>query len=124
MNIYQINNNKNRRAESRYVPSGVSVLKTAAGGEDMVILTSEARNSFQRDSYTKNRELELRKLALEHINDCSPIIDALESDAEFITAEKLALLAELVIRVAPSGESRNIYSRVTDFVIEQMTEWQ
>ncbi len=122
MKIYQINKNRNRRTERQVMLSEISGLQKAAGGEDMVILTDEAVSSYQRDKFAKNRELELVHLAMGHINDESPVLEGIENDMEFIKAEKLALLAELVIRVAPCGISRNIYGRVSDFVIEQLAQ--
>ncbi len=122
MKIYQINKNSIRRAERKVMFAEISGLKKAAGGEDMVILTDEAVSSYRRDKFARNRELELRQLALLHVNDQSPELENLEDDTEFIEAERLALLAELVIRITPCGESRNIYGRVSDFVIEQLTD--
>jgi len=122
MKIYEISKSRNRRVEIHSMPAEVSALKKAAGGEDMVILTAEAINSFQRDNFTKTREMELAKLALRHINDYRPELENLENDTEFIKAEKLALLAELVIRITTCAQSRNIHGRVSDFVVQQLTD--
>ncbi len=122
MKIYSITRNSDRRAERRIIPAGLSGLKKAAGGEDILILTDEAMNSFRRDILDKNREQELKELAFRHINDYNPEIANPENDPEFVKAEKLVLLAELVIRVAPSTKGANIYERITDFVVEQLTD--
>jgi len=121
MKIYQMNKSRNHRAERKVIQTGVSGLKKAAGGEDIVTLSAEAINSFSRDNFAKHREQELRELALMHINDFNPEFENLENDHEFVKGERLALLAELVIRVAPAGTGGNIYARVTEFVIEQLT---
>ncbi len=122
MKIYQMHKNRDHRAERQIIPSAVSRLKTAAGGEDIVILTDEALNSFKRENSAKNREQELVKLALQHINDHNPELENPEDDSEFMMAEKLVLLAELVIRVALPGKVNNVYGRITDFVVEQLTK--
>lgn len=122
MKLYRLNRNSGQSAERHISSAESSALKKAAGGEDIVILTAEAISSFKRENSAKNREQELVNLALRHINDRRPELEDPEDDMEFKRAERLALLAELVIRVAPSGKSRNIYGRVTDFVIEQLTD--
>jgi len=98
MNIQQRDKNRYRRAERYVVPAEASGLKKAAGGEDIVILTDEAINCFKRDNSAKNREEELRKLALRHINDYSPELENPGDDPEFMKAEKLVLPAEPVTR--------------------------
>lgn len=120
MNIYKLQKSIGRRTERKVISTKTSVLKTAAGGEDIITLSDEAMERFRRESSAKNREEYLRELALQHINDYSPELENPENDQEFMKAEKLALLAELVIRTAINAKDRNIYERVTDFVIEQM----
>ena len=120
MKIYQIQKNMNRRAERYAESAGLSGLKIAAGGEDIVTITDEAINSFRRDKTAKNREQDLIKLALLHINDHSTLIDGLQYDHEFAAAEKLVNLSELVIRVTHSVKENDIYGWVTGFVIEQL----
>lgn len=122
MNIYKLQKSIGRRTERKVISTKTSVLKTAAGGEDIITLSDEAMERFRRESSAKNREEYLRELALQHINDYSPELENPENDQEFMKAEKLALLAELVIRTAINAKDRNIYERVTDFVIEQMAE--
>ena len=123
MKLYKINKNSNhRKAERDIVPAGVSGLKIAAGGEDLIILSEEAIKRFKKESSAKNREQELVKLALQHINDHNPEFDDPGNDPEFRRAEKLFLLAELAVRIACPVKSRNIYEKVTDFVVEQMKE--
>ena len=122
MNIYQIQKNRDRRAERYAESSEISGLKIAAGGEDIVTLTAEAINSFRRENTAKNREQGLIELALKHINDDSPVLEGIKNDPEFMMAERLALLAELAIRVAPSAKGGNVYGRITGFVIEQLIE--
>ncbi|HOP63279.1 MAG TPA: hypothetical protein PK358_10630 [Spirochaetota bacterium] len=121
MKIYSISKKRERKAQRDIMPAAVSGLKRAAGGEDILILTDEAINSFKKENSAKNRERELRELALAHINDYSPDLEGLENDPEFMKAEKLVHLAELVIRVSPSVKRGNVYGRITDFVVEQLT---
>jgi len=120
MKIYRMENNRQRRAERRSLPIRCAGLKRAAGAEDMVSLTREAIELFSSNNVAKIREQELKHLALRHINDRNPELENLESDPEFVRAEKLALLAELVIRVAPSVPGNKIYDRVSDFVVDQL----
>lgn len=120
MNIYHINKKWNSQTERYAIPEKASGLKIAAGGEDIVSITDEALNSFKREHYARTRQQELVKLALEHVNDSSPMLDDIKNDAEFMKAEKLALLGELVVRVAFTGERDRVYERVTDFVADQL----
>ncbi len=120
MKIYRMQKNSRRAAERMVLPVNVSGLKKAAGGEDIVILTDEAVKSFKRGKELKNRDNELRKLALDHVNDINPEFENLENDSEFARAEKLSLLAELVIRIVPSVKGGNIYEKAADFVVEQL----
>ncbi len=121
MNIYKLQKETGRKTERKVLSTKVSALKRAAGGEDIVTLSDEAIEKFRRDSSAKNREEYLRDLALQHINDYSPELENPEDDPEFVKAEKLSLLAELVIRVAIPGKSSRIYGSVTDFVVEQLS---
>ena len=101
MKIYRMENSIRGKAEWQRTRTNLSKLKMAAGGEDMVFISNEAM-----DCYTKNRvinlqEHELKKLALKHIDDHSPWLDTLNKEPEFVQAETLARIAELVIRTAP-----------------------
>jgi len=122
MNIYQMQKKWDHRAEKNDLRVGISRLKKVSGGEDIVTLSAEAINSYRKDNVVKIREQELIKLALRHVNDSSPEIEDIGNDREFIKAERLALMAELVIRVVPSGNTGNIYGRVTEFVTKQLTD--
>lgn len=122
MNIYKLQRNPGRNGERKVIPVKSSALKRAAGGEDIVTLSDEAMKRFRRESSVKDREEYLVKLALQHINDYSLELENPADDPEFSKAERLALLAELVIRVAPSVKGNSIYRRITDFVIEQLAE--
>ena len=122
MNIYKLQKNLDRKGERKIIPVKTSALKRAAGGEDIVTLSEEAMERFRRESFVKDREGYLKELALQHINDYNPELENPGSDPEFRKAEKLALLAELVIRVAPSVKGNSIYRRITDFVVDQMEE--
>jgi len=122
MNIYQIQKNRDRRAERDAISAKLSGFRKAAGGEDIVTLTDEALSSFRRENDAKNREEELKNLARMHINDHSPLVEELKDDTEFMMAERLVLLSELIIRVAPSVKESNIYDRITGFVIEQLAD--
>ena len=121
MNIYKLQKNLDRKGERKIIPVKTSALKRAAGGEDIVILSEEAMERFRRDSSAKDREEYLKELALQHINDYNPEFENPWSYQEFRKAEKLALLAELVIRTAIPAESRISYEKGADFVADQLT---
>jgi hypothetical protein len=106
MKIYYIEKSMDQGLQKTVSAGQVSGLKKAAGGEDMVILTPEALNSYRRENDARLREEELVRLALMHIDDRNTVLDELENDAEFIKAERRMLMAELVMRVAPSGRRR------------------
>lgn len=99
MKIYSIQSRIIRRAERDAMLNRVSLLGKAAGGEDMVSLSAEARNSFMRENEIKTGRDELEMLALRHINDSSPLLEGLEKDREFKEAEKQALSNELAMRI-------------------------
>ncbi len=99
MKLYRIQSSLDRRAERNASQVKAAGLKKASGGEDLVILTAEALNSFNRDKEIRNREEELRRLALRHVNDLSPELAGLEHDAEFMKAERCALMHELEMRI-------------------------
>lgn len=120
MNIYKLQKNLDRKGERKIIPVKTSALKRAAGGEDIVTLSEEAMERFRRDSSVKDREEYLKELALQHINDYNPELENPGSDPEFRKAEKLVLLAELVIRTAIPSENRISYEKVADFVAEQL----
>ena len=122
MNIYKLQTNPDRRRERKVIPVKTSALKKAAGGEDIVILSDEAIERFREESSVKDREEYLVKLALQHINDYSPEFEHPADDPEFRKAEKLALLAELVIRTALPAGNRISYEKAADFVTEQLAE--
>jgi len=122
MNIYKLQTNPDRRRERKVIPVKTSALKKAAGGEDIVILSDEAIERFREESSVKDREEYLVKLALQHINDYSPELEHPADDPEFRKAEKLALLAELVIRTAIPAGNRISYEKAADFVAEQLAE--
>lgn len=115
MKVYRLEKGITKRTEKTW-------LKRAAGGEDIVTLSDEALKRFKNGNRGASRVTDPVKLALEHINDASPVLDELANDAEFIAAERLALLAELCIRVAPSSNGKKIYERVSLFVAEQLSE--
>ncbi len=102
MKIYHIQNRIIRRAERDAMLNNVSLLGRVAGGEDMVSLSAEARNSFMRDNVVRPGQDELKMLALRHINDSSPVLEDLENDREFKDAEKQALSNELALRIIHS----------------------
>jgi len=120
MNIYKLQKNLDRKGERKVIPVKTSALKRAAGGEDMVTLSDEAMERFRRESSVKDREEYLVKLALQHINDYNPELENPCSDPEFSKAEKLTLLAELVIRTAIPAGSKISYEKGVDFVTEQI----
>lgn len=120
MNIYKLQTNLSRKGERKVIPVKASALKRAAGGEDIVTLSDEAMERFRRESSVKDREEYLVKLALQHINDYGPELKNLENDHEFMKAEKLALIAELVIRTAIPAGNRISYEKVSDFVADQL----
>jgi len=120
MNIYKLQTNLGRKGERKVIPVKASTLKRAAGGEDIVTLSDEAMERFRRESSVKDREEYLVKLALQHINDYSPELENLENDHEFMKAEKLSLLAELVIRTSIPSGSRISYEKGADFVADQL----
>ncbi len=121
MNIYQLTNNTRNRIKLQGRPVKLSGLKKAAGGEDMVHLTQEARERFTRNNVVKLQEQEMKNLALKHINDSSLLLENPGSDPEFSRAEKLVLMAELVARVIPSPGSARMYEKIGDFVVEQIS---
>lgn len=99
MKIYRIENRMIRRAERDAMLHRVSMLDKAAGGEDMISLSAEAGDSFNREHVVRLERDELRMLALKHVNDRSSVLDDLESDREFKDAEKQALSNELAMRI-------------------------
>ena len=120
MNIYKLQTNPDRRRERKVIPVKTSALKKAAGGEDIVILSDEAMERFREESSVKDREDYLVKLALQHINDYSPELEHPADDPEFRKAEKLALLAELVIRTAIPAGNRISYEKAADWLKDKI----
>lgn len=121
MKIYRMENRIKDRVKKENARTHHSALKMAAGGEDMFTISNEAIECYKKSSVTKLLKHDLKKLALSHIDDHSPWLDTLNREPEFVQAEKLARIAELVIRIAPSGTRDKIYRRVTNFVVEQLT---
>ncbi|HOO71773.1 MAG TPA: hypothetical protein PK926_08415 [Spirochaetota bacterium] len=122
MKIYQLANNNRKRTSIHGLRRGLSVAKKAAGAEDLILLTREARESFNRDNVVKLKEQELKNLALKHINDYYPGMEKYDTDPEFIRAEKMTRLAELVVRIIPTGRHRDIHNRISEFVVNQLVE--
>jgi hypothetical protein len=122
MNIYKLQRNPGRNGERKVIPVKSSALKRAAGGEDIVTLSDEAMERFRRESSVKDREEYLVKLALQHINDYSPELENPADDPEFSKAERLSLLAELVIRTSIPAGNRISYEKVADFVAEEIAK--
>ncbi len=120
MKIYNMQNERNRRNKAKIVTRDIPLLLKAAGSEDKVMLSVEAMERFRVDDTLKNTERFLFQLALDHINDPAPSLEEHCFDQEFLKAEKLSKIAELVIRVVPSVSNKNIYSKMTGFVIGQL----
>lgn len=120
MKIYNMQNERNRRNKANLVSHNIPVLLKAAGSEDKVMLSAEAMERFKVEDSSKNSERLLFQLAMEHINDSNQLTGDLCFDPEFVKAEKLSKIAELVIRVSPSVSNKNIYSKMSSFVIEQL----
>ena len=122
MKIYQLANNNRKKTRIHELRRALSVAKKAAGAEDLVLLTREARESFNRDNVVKLNEQELKKLALKHINDYYPGMEEFDTDPEFIRAEKMTRIAELVVRIIPTGRHQDIHNRISEFVVKQLIE--
>lgn len=102
MKIYYIEKCMDQKLQKAASAARTSGLKLAAGGEDIITLSIDAVSSFNRDNVFN----ELKKLALRHIDDFNPELDGLRDDPEFMAAERGQLMAELVMRIAPSGKRR------------------
>ena len=122
MKIYRMENRIRGKAERKKIRTELSDLAMAAGGEDLLTLSREAVDCYTKNRIIKLQEERLKKLALRHINDQSPLLDGLNREPEFVQAEKLARIAELAIRTAPSGIHNNIYGRVAGFVMNHLKE--
>ncbi len=122
MKIYQIQEHLKNRSERTFLHGEVSGLKRAAGGEDIVTLTEEAISSFRNEQLAKKREQYLINLAKMRIDDLKPGFEYELIDRELLAGEKIVLMAELVMRVAPSVKAEKVYDRITDLVIDQIAE--
>jgi len=120
MKIYNMQNARASRKKTEVLPQSIPVLKKVAGIEDKVILSIEAKERFKLENDSIANVRRLTELALKHVDDVSKLFEDIESDAEFLKAEKMLRISELVIRVAPSVSNKKIYSRMSEFVINEL----